>query len=1444
MLVLLLLSSQPLVFAAKFSLGDTVEVINTGASGLVVRDAPAGNAIGKKYDGNRGMVLAGPQSASLGGVVYTWWKVRWGDDALEGWSAEGYPGGVDYLKKIYVSPSTKFSIGDFVKVYNTGVYGLVVRTDPPTLSYIDIEVDGTFGKVEGGPFYGVAAGKAGFYHFWKVNYGSVVGWSAEDWLMKATPSDLTVEDIWIDPASFNPGSPVTFYTRIKNIGASAAVSDQGLWVRAYFDGSLCYEEGIEGLGAGYAYTPHWSYTWPSDSNWHTIEVRVDPANYIIESNEGNNIRSESFQAPPPNQAPTLNNGYVTPSSGDTSTTFEYYVTYTDPDGDAPVTKYVYVDGSPHTMTKIYGDYVSGATFKYSTTLSAGSHNYYFYFDDGHGHIVRLPTSGTYSGPNVSLPPEYRTLTVYSSPSGVTFTADGVSHTTPWSETYPKGTSVSLVMPSTHMVGEARYYWDRWSDGVTSRSRTVVMNTDITLTAYYTGPYYQLTVTSSPITGIPFTINGAPKTTAYSDWLLQGSYTIEMPQTYGEYTWSHWLEDGDTNRIKTFTLSSTKTLTAVYTTALPPNQPPVALFNYYPVEPKAGEEVTFDASASYDPDGAVVFYEWDWNGDGDYDSYTTSPTMTFWWMEDGNYQVRLRVTDDRGAVNITSKEITVSKSSTSETIIVLAGFWDYFKFWEWPQRWRDSRDLAEIDGWIREFEPNSNSLDWLKGTKFASCEKADLIYILNQEIDPVQAPGLTYKIYALNAIYEERLVHEAWLQPTPRYNYMLKPLIKYAFGSTWDLFISEQAIIALSPYLGIGVATIRMGLKVFSLRNLIEGIEQSSYTMGLGYYFTVRSIWPAEYAWSGEVESFVRSSIGASATEEEKQKILEDTRWYFEELWQRYEGEKYYEPGVTYGLPLELRQQYRNELKELLLSALEKHIDKLPNKRKVQIASPTELRVYDSEGRITGVINGEEKVEIPNSVYDSETKTATIFLPSDSLRYEVAGTGTGTYGIEITSIENGQIITFTATNIPTSANTIHQYTVDWTALSLGEEGVTVQVDSEGDGVFEHTFTSDSELTQSEFLAQTAYTFLIVWGEETFVVSVESNSTVSNFAFNQPDQEISFNVTGEAGTIGFCNVTIPKALLHGEPWTVLIDGVSVLPTITENATHSCLYFTYTHSTHEIQIIGTWVIPPPPLPLSVSISPLSASILVGQSVTFTSTVSGGYTPYNYQWYLNGNPVSGATSNTWTFTPTASGIYNVHLKVTDAKANTAQSETACITVATVTVETATGSGVATFSTDLGTIENLVAVSEAALPEAGKPNLTFPHGFFSFRIVGLTPGASVTVTITLPSSMPVGTQYWKYQTGKGWYQIPIGDDDGDNVITITLTDGGPGDGDGQANGVIVDPGGPGSPPPPPLPPPVGGVWVPINKFQLLAPWISLALLMGIAAASVIYVRHRKKQRN
>ncbi len=89
----------------------------------------------------------------------------------------------------------------------------------------------------------------------------------------------------------------------------------------------------------------------------------------------------------------------------------------------------------------------------------------------------------------------------------------------------------------------------------------------------------------------------------------------------------------------------------------------------------------------------------------------------------------------------------------------------------------------------------------------------------------------------------------------------------------------------------------------------------------------------------------------------------------------------------------------------------------------------------------------------------------------------------------------------------------------------------------------------------------------------------------------------------------------------------------------------------------------LPAPPLP-TVSISPMTTTINLGQSIQFTSTVTGGKSPYQYQWYLDGSPVSGAIASTWMVTPTGFGLHFVHLKVTDALNNTVYSADASITV------------------------------------------------------------------------------------------------------------------------------------------------------------------------------------
>lgn len=91
-----------------------------------------------------------------------------------------------------------------------------------------------------------------------------------------------------------------------------------------------------------------------------------------------------------------------------------------------------------------------------------------------------------------------------------------------------------------------------------------------------------------------------------------------------------------------------------------NQPPVADFFWTPQNPSQNQPITFDASASQDPDGTIISYEWDWDNDGIYDETQSSPTTTHIWTIAGSYPVTVRVTDDDDASSTVIKTVIVSE----------------------------------------------------------------------------------------------------------------------------------------------------------------------------------------------------------------------------------------------------------------------------------------------------------------------------------------------------------------------------------------------------------------------------------------------------------------------------------------------------------------------------------------------------------------------------------------------------------------------------------------------------------------------------------------------------------------------------------------------------------------------------------------------------------------
>jgi peptidoglycan/xylan/chitin deacetylase (PgdA/CDA1 family) len=84
------------------------------------------------------------------------------------------------------------------------------------------------------------------------------------------------------------------------------------------------------------------------------------------------------------------------------------------------------------------------------------------------------------------------------------------------------------------------------------------------------------------------------------------------------------------------------------------------------------------------------------------------------------------------------------------------------------------------------------------------------------------------------------------------------------------------------------------------------------------------------------------------------------------------------------------------------------------------------------------------------------------------------------------------------------------------------------------------------------------------------------------------------------------------------------------------------------------------------TVSVSPISWGMDVGQSKTFTASALGGSGSYtNYQWYVGGAAQSGATTSTFRYSPESVGSYLITVTATDSLgATSVQSSAVSVTV------------------------------------------------------------------------------------------------------------------------------------------------------------------------------------
>jgi hypothetical protein len=189
-----------------------------------------------------------------------------------------------------------------------------------------------------------------------------------------------------------------------------------------------------------------------------------------------------------------------------------------------------------------------------------------------------------------------------------------------------------------------------------------------------------------------------------------------------------------------------------------------------------------------------------------------------------------------------------------------------------------------------------------------------------------------------------------------------------------------------------------------------------------------------------------------------------------------------------------------------------------------------------------------------------------------------------------------------------------------------------------------------------------TYTVVLATTSNTVVTVSNSTGllgayhSGFyahAYNPTLKELSFNVTGPYP--GFCNVTIPKALLppSSTGWKVLIDGILLNAgeiTVTENATHTSLYFTYSLGIHKIRITTR-------MSSTISLALSSTSTILGWNITVSGNVTAenltvrpnvnvtiSYMPSGGNWSTVQVVKTGSNGNyTYLWKPRRAGTYEV---------------------------------------------------------------------------------------------------------------------------------------------------------------------------------------------------------
>ncbi|MDX6671503.1 MAG: large repetitive protein [Solirubrobacteraceae bacterium] len=148
------------------------------------------------------------------------------------------------------------------------------------------------------------------------------------------------------------------------------------------------------------------------------------------------------------------------------------------------------------------------------------------------------------------------------------------------------------------------------------------------------------------------------TIARHEWDLDGNGTFET-DTGSSPLASHVYDQNGTYAVK-LRVTDDKGAQAQHTVNLvAANLAPTPALSVNPGRVPAGQPVTLDAGGSSDPDGTIVKYEWDLDGNGTFEKSTgATSSLTRSYPNPGGFTVGVRITDNDGATRTTTQSLTV------------------------------------------------------------------------------------------------------------------------------------------------------------------------------------------------------------------------------------------------------------------------------------------------------------------------------------------------------------------------------------------------------------------------------------------------------------------------------------------------------------------------------------------------------------------------------------------------------------------------------------------------------------------------------------------------------------------------------------------------------------------------------------------------------------------